>query len=109
MSTKTIHAGTHEPIHSWFELTYANYLAIPRSILQSMPQEWQARFVQCLEELDETFEWRRSGCHVDFRTRKGKFMHDELVDYDRGRRTLTPQNVAEISDRHSTAFEGRNP
>jgi hypothetical protein len=47
-----------EPIHSWFELTYAQYLTIPRSILQSMPQEWQARFVKCLEELDETFDWR---------------------------------------------------
>lgn len=29
-----------EPIHLWFNLTYANYLCLPRSVLQSMPQEW---------------------------------------------------------------------
>jgi len=32
-----------EPLHNWFELTYAQYLTIPRSILQSMPVEWQRR------------------------------------------------------------------
>jgi hypothetical protein len=32
-----------ELIHNWFELTYAQYLTIPRSILQSMPVEWQRR------------------------------------------------------------------
>lgn len=25
------------PIHYWFKLSYAQYLAIPRSVLQSMP------------------------------------------------------------------------
>lgn len=47
-----------EPIHEWFELTYAQYLTIPRSVLQSMDLEWQARFVACLEELDDTIDWR---------------------------------------------------
>lgn len=44
-----------EPIHLWFSLSYANYLVVPRSVLQSMPQEWQARFVTCLEEMHEAF------------------------------------------------------
>lgn len=53
-----------EPVHGWFELTYAQYLTVPRSVLQSMPKSWQCRFVACLEELDNTFDWRpESGCY----------------------------------------------
>lgn len=44
-----------EAIHGWFGLTYANYLVLNRSVLQSMPDEWQSRFVGCLRELDEAF------------------------------------------------------
>ncbi len=46
------------PLHTWFGLGYAQYLTIPRSVLQSMPTEWQQRMVQCLEELDEAIDWR---------------------------------------------------
>lgn len=42
-------------IHEHFGLSYANYLVIARSLLQSMPLEWQERFVGCLNELDEAF------------------------------------------------------
>lgn len=44
-----------EPIHLWFSLSYANYLVLPRSVLQSMPQPWQARFCTLLDELQELF------------------------------------------------------
>ena len=43
------------PIHLWFNLTYASYLVISRVLLQSMPVEWQARFVACLEEVRQAF------------------------------------------------------
>jgi len=43
-------------IHGWFGLSYANFLVLPRSLLQSMPDEWQERFVSCLHELDEAFD-----------------------------------------------------
>lgn len=42
-----------EPVHAWFDLTYANYLVLPRTLMQSMPQEWQSRIVACLRELQE--------------------------------------------------------
>lgn len=42
-------------IHTYFGLTYANYLVLHRSLLQSMPEEWQCRFVAMLDELDEEF------------------------------------------------------
>lgn len=48
-------ADEHEAIHAWFELTYANYLVLPRSVLQSMPDEWQHRFVGCLEEMGKAY------------------------------------------------------
>jgi len=89
-------------IHAWFELTYAQYLTIPRSVLQSMPEEWQHRFVQCLDELDATIDWRpaRGQYRVQLREvverwskaegmfvqRWGKEIDDPLMDYERGRR-----------------------
>lgn len=42
-------------IHTWFNLTYANYLVVPRSVLQSMPEDWQHRFVACLREMEDAF------------------------------------------------------
>lgn len=42
-------------IHTWFNLTYANYLVLPRSVLQSMPAEWQERFTAALGELDDAY------------------------------------------------------
>lgn len=38
------------PIHSWFGLTYASWLTLPRLSLQEMPLDWQARFVELLNE-----------------------------------------------------------
>jgi hypothetical protein len=44
-----------EPIHEMFSLSYANYLVLHRSLLQSMPVEWQQKFVDCINELDQAF------------------------------------------------------
>ncbi len=83
----------HEPIHMWFELTYAQYLTIPRSVLQSMPQEWQARFVGLLKQLDATFDWHpKEGRYwVKLKDGKGRYVQDPLMDYERGRRLITPK------------------
>lgn len=43
------------PIHDFFGLTYSSYQVVPRVLAQSMPHEWQARFVQCMEELEDAF------------------------------------------------------
>ncbi|MFI8872419.1 hypothetical protein [Streptomyces sp. NPDC055243] len=47
---------TDGPIHAYFELTYADHLVKNRTLLQSMPTEWQERFVALLEQLDAAFE-----------------------------------------------------
>lgn len=46
---------TDGPIQDWFSLSYSNYQVIPRTLMQSMPIEWQQRMVACLEELREAF------------------------------------------------------
>lgn len=79
-----------EPIHGWFELSYAQYLTIPRSVLQSMPREWQAKFARLLDQLDETIDWRpKEGRYwVGLKDERGRFVHDPLMDYERGRRRV---------------------
>lgn len=39
----------------WFGLSYASWLTLPRVVLHEMPDEWQYKMAQLLEELDETF------------------------------------------------------
>ena len=53
----TLSKGDRVSVNEWFELTYASYAVLPRSILQSMPEEWQDRFVQCMKELSKSFDW----------------------------------------------------
>lgn len=48
-----LYCGDPSPVHTWFELTYAAYLTIPRCVLEAMPVEWQNRFTECLEELEK--------------------------------------------------------
>jgi hypothetical protein len=74
-----------EAVSGWFELTYAQYLTIPRSLLQAMPPKWQRRFVACLNELDDTFDWRpEDGRYwVELRDGEGRFVADRLKEYRR--------------------------
>lgn len=75
-----------EPIHLWFGLTYANYMALPRSVLQSMPREWQQAFCDLLEDLDDAFgylDWPKY--RVSAVNNQGRFIRDPIPHYDRGR------------------------
>ena len=85
------------PIHGWFELSYAQYLTIPRSVLQSMPAEWQHRFAACLEQLDEAVDWRpdEGRYWVRLKDKDGRFVRDPLMDYERGRRRVALRNAGE--------------
>ncbi len=73
----------HEPVHAWFELTYAQYLTVPRSILEAMPTEWQRRFVACLEEMGETFDWlpKDGQYFVQMKDGRRRFLSDRLMNY----------------------------
>ena len=56
---ETLDDGEFEPagldVHTWFSLSYASYLTINRSLLQSMPMEWQHRFTALMSELQDEF------------------------------------------------------
>jgi|GEM_PF-5420987 len=83
------HPG-YEAIHNWFSLTYANYLVLHRTQLQSMPEDWQQRFVKCLEQLHEAFEGMPTvdGYRVQAVNSEGKFTKDPMPHYNRGRTRL---------------------
>lgn len=51
---KTRHRAPRD-IHAYFGLSYSNYLVVERGLLQSMPRDWQHRFVALLEEFTEAF------------------------------------------------------
>lgn len=55
MADPTVDA-VREDIHTYFSLSYANYLVLPRTLLQSMPADWQHEFVQLLRQADAAFE-----------------------------------------------------
>jgi hypothetical protein len=77
-----------EPIHDYFELNYCTYLTLPRSILQSMPVEWQRKFVALVKELDERSGWREDlpgNYRVNLTDSHGRCVQDKFLDYDRGR------------------------
>lgn len=80
-----------ESLHEWFGLSYASWLTIPRSVLQSMPAEWQHRFLMCLEEMDtqcadhgvDLPATRVLGAHRGYAP-----VVKDLGEYQRGRRRL---------------------
>jgi hypothetical protein len=83
-----------EAIHGWFELTYSNYLVIPRAVLQSMPDRWQEEFVALLDEAREAFGHLDHPASYGVFARDGetgRFYRDPVPHYNRGRTRLTPR------------------
>jgi hypothetical protein len=90
------HVGMTEPrqpdIHEWFSLSYASYLTLPRSVLQSMPDEWQKRFVAMLGDLDQAYghlDW--PAYRVSAVDDRGRFITDPIPRYNRGRTRIPPR------------------
>lgn len=68
--------------------SYAQYLTIPRSIIQEMDEEWQDKLAELLEELDHRADWGpKEGCYwVELRDNEGKkkLYDDPLAEYRHG-------------------------
>ncbi len=77
-----------EPMHTWFELSYAQFLTVPRIVMQSMPLLWQDDMVRLLEEMDNTFDWRpeKGRYHVQLKDFNGRFLSldPNICDYRHG-------------------------
>lgn len=73
------------PVHAAFGLTYASYFVAPRSLLQQMPEDWQIRFVELVNELNATYTgWEPpKGYRVLALDRGGKLMRDPFRNYRR--------------------------
>ena len=59
MTEKILNFDEDDYIHNWFGLSYANYLVLPRSILQSMDAEWQKKLVNLLNELEDKINMKK--------------------------------------------------
>lgn len=46
----------YEKLWNWFSLSRASWLTIPRSMMHEMPDEWQSKMAELLNEWDETWD-----------------------------------------------------
>ena len=84
------------PVHVFFGLTYSNYLVVPRSVLQSMPEEWQAQFVGLLEDMQDTVQQHDVPVADHYQVKAAHFVAgeeqvlevDPTPPYNRGRTRL---------------------
>lgn len=97
MKNTTLEICDH--VHQYFGLSYAQYLVLPRTVLQSLPKELQLKFITLMEEIDETIDWMpENGTYrvqlmttkenSKFETVWDKVIPDPNADYQRGRRKL---------------------
>lgn len=73
-------------INDYFRGSKESYLVIPRSVLQSMPKKWQAKFVDLLEELEDT-GIRLPDYDVSAKV-GGRYTKDKYKDYEYGLRNV---------------------
>lgn len=67
------------PVHAFFGLSYSSYQVVPRVLAQSMPHGWQARFVQCMEEMQEAFG-HLGDIDYDVRTAESVYVNELTED-----------------------------
>ena len=84
--TRDITLDITSPISEWFELSYAQFLTVPRLVMESMAFEWQEKMAALLNEMDHTFNWRpQEGRYwVRLRDEYGRFQDAPLSDYRHG-------------------------
>lgn len=70
-----------QDVHGWFDLSYASYAVLTRTLLQEMPAEWQHRFVNLVDELDRAFPKAHGDYMVRLRDYTGRFIGDPLRNY----------------------------
>jgi hypothetical protein len=82
---KVLVAANAKPVHAWFGLSYANYLVMPRAVLQSMPPAWQEKFVKLLAEAEAACVDAGIPGPPSYRVRavdeEGRFTRDEIPHY----------------------------
>ncbi len=93
----------NDRLHTWFGLSYASFLTIPRVLMQEMPNEWQEKMAELLEEYDETFDTSDIGINstkVMAVNGKNKFtkMPEQLLNYRHPDINFIEQLKIKVSD-----------
>lgn len=73
-------------LETWWGLSYAPFLVMPRVAMKLMPEEWQEKMAELLHQYDETIQtdaFGVKGCTVRALDKKGKMikMPEELLNY----------------------------
>lgn len=74
----------HDELWLWFGLSRASFLVLPRVLMHEMPDDWQMRMAQLLQEYDERFpNIPDRGVRVQVTDRKGQLVKtpEWLVNY----------------------------
>ncbi len=71
----------NERLHTWFGLSYASYLVLPRALLQELPNDLQERLATLLEEVEEHFNDTRIYSILVRDPKTGRFCQDPLTNY----------------------------
>lgn len=83
------------PVHVAFGLSYAAYHVVPRRTLQSMPEDWQARFVALMAEARQRLPDEAFPEYQVIRICNGRFQTDPHRQYRRaGPLPLFPAGAA---------------
>lgn len=54
--SKYIHRPGYELLWAWFGLSYASWLTLPRVMMHQMPDEWQRKMAELLQEWGDTWD-----------------------------------------------------
>lgn len=81
------------PVETEQQARAAGRRVVPRTLLQSMPAEWQARFVRLLEQVDNVDAVRPESYDIRFYTTGGVRTTDPVPHYRRGRTRLVPAMI----------------
>lgn len=78
----------NDRLSTWFGLSYASFLTLPRVLMQEMPYDWQEKMAELLEEYDNTFDTSDIGINdvcVVARDENKKYtkMPVDLINYRR--------------------------
>lgn len=82
-------------LQAWFGLSYSSFLVLPRVAMEQMPEEWQGKMAELLNQYEETIDTGAFGvksCFVSVKGDDNKFMKmpEELLNYRRpSKETIT--------------------
>lgn len=77
-----------EKLQQWFGLSYSSFLVLPRVLMNDMPQEWQDKMSELLDEYDQAFDQSKvgvDGCRVQATGPNNELvkMPSEVINYRR--------------------------